>query len=73
MSGIAVLDVSKGHHDHGKLTVHTEPGQCTIVPTLSNTTAVALSTGLNGAVIGQWVKCGECAEIESARQFITGS
>lgn len=67
----AVLDTTKGHADHGKLTAHTNPDQCTAVPTLANTTPVALTTALSGIGDGRWAQCPECAAIdESFRRFI---
>ena len=76
MNLIAVIDTAKGHHNHGKLTIHTEPHLCTVAQGLdpTGTTSVALTTGLNGVVNGQWNKCPECDDIDkSCQRFVHGS
>lgn len=70
----AIIDTSKGHADHGRLTVHTNPDVCPVVPTLTSVQSVGLATALNGVAAGQWAACAECEAVdESARRWVQES
>lgn len=56
----AIIDLTKGHHDHGKLTVHPHPEYCPGAKHLQNHMSVTLATAFNGIALGQWNPCTHC-------------
>ena len=62
---LPIIDLTKGHHDHGKLTVHTNPDICPNQGTVTNHMTVQLRTAVNGINNGQWTPCPDCTRRES--------
>lgn len=56
----AIIDLTKGHHDHGKHTVHPNPARCTETKDIQNRMAVTSATAYNGIMLGQWNPCPCC-------------
>ena len=56
----AIIDLTKGHHDHGKHTVHPHPEYCPEMRAVQDRMSVTLLTAFNGIALGQWAPCSHC-------------